>query len=1189
MSRNKHVIKQLFTWAMVFWCVVVGAQSPDYFNLAFRYLAENKSEWQLTDDDISNLTVSDQYLSNTSGATMLYLVQRHKGIKIWNAIYNVVINEDGKIAHAASRLVSDVKEKINTSKPQLTAVEALQVVLSYLDIKTSNLTMRQRVNGLEFIFEKGDFASHDVPVSLQFFPIHSDKISLVWEVKIYEQDGDEAWNIKVDALTGKILKKYSLILRCATGNHPHAETCHFSEQPPLPKSSSQADNYFKYNYTVQSPSYNVYATQDADGNIFPYESPNHGSRNLLSYVEDWNASPYGWHDTNGIFGADESITKGNNAHAFLDISGYGTSQGDEPDGGTQLVFDYPVNLNQNPEYYSDAAVTNAFFMVNYLHDFAYAYGFDEAAGNFQVNNYGNGGQEDDAVTVKVHSSNGLNNADFNITADGTKGVMRIFLWNAVGLLTVDAPADVAGNYEVGTPANGSWGTPITSSPVSAKVVLADDGTSIPFKACEPLVNAAEMNGKIALVDRGGCDFSWKAWNAQNAGAVGAIICNFEDNVITMLEGAGAADVNIPVVSMSSSDCAEIRGFIGNGLEVSLVIPNSAGPDYVSGALDNGVIAHEYGHGISVRLVGGPSNPECLLNGEQMGEGISDFFTLVTTVKPNDTGDLEKTIGTYVSLEPTDGKGIRRFPYTTDMNVNPLTYENIVGQLDHNRGEVFTAMLWDMYWNFVVEYGFDNNLTYGTGGNNQAVQLVMEAMKIVPCSPGFVDFRDAILHADTLLYNGDNGCLIWKSFARRGLGINAQQRDPNNTNDGEADFDLPISCLDEMQLDKAVTEIVLPGDFIDVALHVKNYKKTAVSNVIVTDEIPDGASFVTGTCSHAATIDGGMISFELGTMNPLDVIEINYQLLANPNIQSTTIYKDRVENGDQDWDIEVVEGTNIWTIESNTWSNSGASAWFVAADATASEQILYLKNPVTVVGDQPVLRFYHYYDTEYGLDGGTVEISKDGGFVWEQVNDKIFRNGYPRPLDYFTFVEPFLYAFSGKSNENGGTQFKPTYIDLMDYAGEDIQFRFRFGTSQEVGGLGWYIDDIELLDMKNYEGQACITTDEGDSVCAVGIARGTIVGDELFTTAAEELENPLQIRVYPNPTDAILNIQVGNNRPSDPRVSLCTMNGKVLLQERLETIDGLTTFRLDVSDIPAGIYFVKVRTSAGIVVDKISIY
>ena len=56
-----------------------------------------------------------------------------------------------------------------------------------------------------------------------------------------------------------------------------------------------------------------------------------------------------------------------------------------------------------------------------------------------------------------------------------------------------------------------------------------------------------------------------------------------------------------------------------------------------------------------------------------------------------------------------------------------------------------------------------------------LQLVTDAMKLQPCRPSFFDARDAIVQADRILTGGDNACLIWDGFARRGLGPLASLR------------------------------------------------------------------------------------------------------------------------------------------------------------------------------------------------------------------------------------------------------------------------------------------------------------------------------------------------------------------------------------------------------------------------------
>jgi extracellular elastinolytic metalloproteinase len=105
------------------------------------------------------------------------------------------------------------------------------------------------------------------------------------------------------------------------------------------------------------------------------------------------------------------------------------------------------------------------------------------------------------------------------------------------------------------------------------------------------------------------------------------------------------------------------------------------------------------------------------------------------------------------------------------------------------------MLFEVYWNLIDAHGFNPDL-YGdwtTGGNHLALRLVLDGMKMQPCSPGFVDGRDAILAADRVLTGGANQCLIWRGFAKRGLGRSALQGASTSRSDGVQAFDLPVGC------------------------------------------------------------------------------------------------------------------------------------------------------------------------------------------------------------------------------------------------------------------------------------------------------------------------------------------------------------------------------------------------------------
>lgn len=104
-------------------------------------------------------------------------------------------------------------------------------------------------------------------------------------------------------------------------------------------------------------------------------------------------------------------SSGNNVAAFV----YRQSKvqiADETSGG--LVFDMSYNDSLDPRVASniEAATVNAFYIANTVHDFTYRYGFTEKAFNFQGNNFGKGGKDNDFVLMSVQDGRGVNNANF---------------------------------------------------------------------------------------------------------------------------------------------------------------------------------------------------------------------------------------------------------------------------------------------------------------------------------------------------------------------------------------------------------------------------------------------------------------------------------------------------------------------------------------------------------------------------------------------------------------------------------------------------------------------------------------------------------------------------------------------------------------------------------------------------------
>eukprot|EP01083_Nonionella_stella_P052450 139132_1 len=185
-----------------------------------------------------------------------------------------------------------------------------------------------------------------------------------------------------------------------------------------------------------------------------------------------------------------------------------------------------------------------------------------------------------------------------------------------------------------------------------------------------------------------------------------------------------------------------------------------------------VIYHEYMHGISNRLTGGPSASRCLrtVQARGMGEGWGDMTGLMLRTQGSHNRDMKFGVGGYL----TNKQSIRPWPYCSNKKVSPQMYSYIPKLHNHSKGAVWATMLFEVYWNLIDEYGFDSSWLHGHGGNNMMMQLMTDGLKFQPCSPTFIDARDAILSAAQENYGSDDflPCLIWDGFARRGLGCNA---------------------------------------------------------------------------------------------------------------------------------------------------------------------------------------------------------------------------------------------------------------------------------------------------------------------------------------------------------------------------------------------------------------------------------
>lgn len=810
------------------------------------YLKNPATRNIISTNDFKDWVIQSEGSFTTSGIENCFVVQRYQGIEIFRAVSNFAI-KNKKIIDVQKRVVDDVSNKVNTTTPFLSVLDALAKAYFQLGITVKDkFNVIENLGSNKFKLSNGLGIEEPVNASLVYQQLNENKLILAWDFTIHTPNHDHIWSVRIDALNGKILEKNDLVISCSFDrNKAYSST---KDSPIRNLGGTYKQIYSGSSSLAIGGSYRVIP--------FNYESPNHSSFQLLSNPSDAKASPFGWHDVDGVDGADYTITRGNNVWAKDDFAGDNSATASSPNGGSSLIFDFPYGgTNVDAKTYIDAANTNLFYMNNIMHDVWYQYGFDEASGNFQENNYERGGLAGDYVNADAQDGSlavpmSLNNANFSVPVDGNRGRMQMFLWNnapEIKPIIVNSPSSLVGNYVAKQNSfnPGRIDLPVVPSFLQSDLVLYLDSFGGTSEGCVSPSNRADLNGKIVILRRGSCSFVVKVKAAQNAGAIAVIVVNNVDSDLIM-SGADAT-INIPAISVSSS----IGETIINQMKtepVNVKIQTQSSPFInVDGDFDNGIIAHEYGHGISIRLAGGPNNSGCLTNKDQMGEGWSDWFALMMQLKPGDFGAAKRGIGTFVSSQATDGLGIRDYQYSTDRAVNPMTYgftnnfqsvdANGVEQTSvHGVGSVWATMLWDLTWAYINKYGYDDNKYTGNGGNNKLMRIVLDGIKLQPCSPTFVDARNAIIAADQAITGGKDFCMIWEVFAARGLGLNASAGDRNIGNDQAEDYTRPANgancSLATIDINEDNVMRVFPNPSKgDITVRINNYNGKIVVKVI----------------------------------------------------------------------------------------------------------------------------------------------------------------------------------------------------------------------------------------------------------------------------------------------------------------------------------------------------------------------
>jgi Zn-dependent metalloprotease len=437
---------------------------------------------------------------------------------------------------------------------------------------------------------------------------------------------------------------------------------------------------------------------------------------------------------------------------------------------------------------------------------------------------------------------------------------------------------------------------------------------------------------------------------------------------------------------------------------------SPAPDRDS-SVDGDVVFHEYGHGISNRLIG---NGSTALSGTQsgaMGEGWSDYWAI--------TLNGDGAVGEYVM---NNTAGIRRAAYTVPANPVHDSYADVGagGFQVHRDGEVWAATLWDLRTQL---------------GAAITDHLVLNGMKFTPTRPSFLNARDGILQADQNLNGGANRCAIWTVFARHGMGVSAVGNDGTTH---VAASDVPSDCGG----DPCATAAISPTS----ASHPASGGTGSVSVTAGTGcswSAVSNAAFISITGGASGTGNGTVsysVASNTSTTSRTGTLTIAGRTFSVTQAGTGGSVTELITNGGFE------SGTTPWTLSGQVVRSTGSFphgglAYMILGGADSTSGTLFQQ--VTVpAGSSPNLTFW--------LNVTTSEAA--GASVF----DRLF-------IEVRSTTGTLLATLATFSNQNSGAS--GAYVqrgpyNLSSFAGQTVRIQFR-ATTDSTLPTSFRVDDVSV--------------------------------------------------------------------------------------------------------------------------------
>ena len=383
------------------------------------FIKQNSALFGLDEQQVNALkTAADYAHGNLSFA---HLEQEVNGLRVFQGEIKAAFTERGEIARVVNNLAPSLDYRNLSTDAAISAERAVGEAAKSIGVRINENDVRraESVAGDKKIrFERGQFAGATEAEKI-YFPVETGAARLAWQILLWRET--DAFYVIVDAQDRTLLWRKNI-----TEYQTQAATYNVYGNATSMMKTADSPTAFTPGCATPNPCPEPPIINRQSFTLIGNEFPN--AFNNLGWIPDGENRTIG---NNAEAGIDRQAPNGvdDNGWAFGNpnrnfVYNYNPAPGNPPPGEEPLppVQTYP------PSAFQQGSITNAFYAVNRYHDELYRLGFNEAARNFQTDNFGRGGVGNDSISVELQDGSGTTNANFTTPADGGRGRLQLYVW-----------------------------------------------------------------------------------------------------------------------------------------------------------------------------------------------------------------------------------------------------------------------------------------------------------------------------------------------------------------------------------------------------------------------------------------------------------------------------------------------------------------------------------------------------------------------------------------------------------------------------------------------------------------------------------------------------------------------------------------------------------------------------------------